>query len=393
MPQTAAPQPAPQSVLLISLDGFRADYLQRPGAVRLRALAARGVKAERMVPTFPSKTFPNHYSIVTGLYTEHHGIVANIMRDPEYGAFGIGDHPAVRDVRWWDGEPIWVTAEKQGVRTAPYLWPGAEAPIGGIRPWFWMKFDNTLAYDVRVRRVLGFLTIPDSAPRFVTAYFSGNDDAGHDYGPDSPQVDTAIARADSAVGAIVDGIAKAGLSGKVNIIVVADHGMTPVSTTRRIYLDDYISMDSVDVIDWTPVAAIAPKPGREKYVYDKLRGANPRLAVYRKGEVPARFHFNAHKHITPIVAIADEGWSITTHARASRVPLPRSANGGTHGYDNLLPSMGALFVAAGPAFKSGLTVKPFQNVHVYSLMAQILGIKPAATDGSLDSVRALLKPR
>jgi predicted AlkP superfamily pyrophosphatase or phosphodiesterase len=388
-----APRQAPKKpvVVLISLDGFRADYITRPGAVRLRELAARGVRAERMLPAFPSKTFPNHYSIVTGLYTEHHGIVANSMFDPELGKFAIGDDPAVRDARWWDGEPIWVTAEKQGVRTAPFLWPGSEAPIGGIRPHWWIKFDNTLPYAERVRRVMAWLTMPsDSAPRFVTAYFSATDDAGHSYGPGAPQTDSAIAKVDSAVGMLMDGITANQLGDQVNLIVVADHGMSQLSSERVIFLDDYIALDDVDIIDWSPVGAIAPKGDKLERVYAALKGKHPHLQVYKKGEVPARLHFNAHKHITPLVAIADDGWTITTHARLARAAA-NALRGGAHGYDNQLPSMGALFVASGPAFKRGVVVPPFQNVHVYSLIAEILKLKPAKTDGSIDSVRALLR--
>ncbi len=391
-----ASDPAPaakQTVVLISLDGFRWDYLDRPGAVHLRALAATGVRAERMVPAFPSKTFPNHYSIVTGLYPEHHGIVANSMQDSVLGHFAIGDTPATRDGRWWFGEPIWVTAEKQGVRSASYFWPGSEALIGGVRPTWYKKYNGTVPRADRVRAVLAWLALPaDSAPRMITAYFSDADDAGHSYGPLSSQVDSAIVRVDSAVGAIVDGIAKMGLAGKVNVIVVSDHGMTEISGARSIFLDDYLSLDSLDVIDWTPVAAIAPKHGRDNYVYANLHGANSHLAVYRKADVPSRFHFNEGPRITAIVAIADEGWTITTHQREEKASrAPRGGGGGTHGYDNQLLSMGALFVAEGPAFKRGLRVPPFQNIHVYALLAQLLHLQPAQTDGSLDSVRVMLR--
>jgi predicted AlkP superfamily pyrophosphatase or phosphodiesterase len=386
-------QPAgpPQRVLLISLDGFRWDYIDRPGAVRLRQLAAHGVRAERLVPAFPSKTFPNHYTIVTGLYTDHHGVIANRMRDPVLGEFGMGDSPSVRDARWWGGEPIWTTAEKQGVHTAPYLWPGVEAPIGGVRPRWYVKFDGNATRAQRVEAVLRYLAIPgDSTPRFVTDYFSDLDNAGHNYGPSSPQVDSAIVRVDSAVGALVDGIARLGLADRVNVIVVADHGMAALSRNRAIYLDDYVSMDSLDVIDWTPIADIEPKAGHELYVFSHLAGANAHLAVYRKGTLPARFVFNNNPHITPIIGVAEEGWKITTHARADSSRA--TAWGGDHGFDPELVSMGAIFVAAGPAFRQGVVVPPFQNIHLYALMAHILGITPVKTDGSLDSVRALLRP-
>lgn len=387
---TAAPSGLKQSLVLISIDGFRWDYFNRAGTASLHALAARGVHAERMVPSFPSVTFPNHYTIVTGLYPEHHGIISNNMVDPVLGKFGIGDNPAVRDARWWGGEPIWNTAELQHERAAPVSWPGSEAPIGGMRPSWWKKFDATLSRAAKVHEVLGLLALPaDSAPRLITQYFSEVDHAGHFFGPDSPQVDSAIAQVDSAVGAIVDGIARMHLDGRVNVIVLADHGMAAISPSRVVFLDDYISLDSVDVIDWGAYVLVAPKPGREAYTYNRLHGANPRLTVYRKSEIPARFHYDSNPRIPGIVALADEGWTVSSHARYDR--NPSRAGGGEHGYDNALPDMGALFIASGPSFKSGLVVRPFQNIHVYDLMAHILALRPAPNDGSLDSTSAMLR--
>ncbi len=379
---------AAQSLVLISIDGFRWDYINRPQAPHLRDLAAHGVRAERMVSAFPSLTFPNHYTIVTGLYPEHHGIVSNTMVDATIGRFGIGDNPAVRDPRWWGGEPIWNTAEKQHERAAPISWPGSEAPIQGMHPTWWEKFDGAMPNAERVRKVLALLALkPDSAPRLITQYFPSVDHQGHSFGPDAPQTDSAIAQVDSAIGAIVDGIARLGLRDRVNIIVLADHGMTAMSNARTIFLDDYVSPDSMDVIDYGAVTAIAPKPGHERYVYDRLHGANAHLAVYHRADVPARFHYNNNPRIQPIIAIADEGWNVTSHARVRPNAAPL---GGNHGFDNQLLSMGALFVASGPAFKSGVVVPPFQNIHVYDLMAHILGLRPAPNDGSLDSTRALL---
>ena len=386
---TPAPRRAPV-VVVVSLDAFRWDYLDRPVAANLRALAARGVRAERLVPSFPSKTFPNHYTLVTGLYPEHHGIVANAMLDAALGRFATGADPSVRDGRWYGGEPIWVTAEKQHVRTAEYFWPGSEAMIGGVRPTWYRKYDQSVSRADRVRGALEWLAMPaDSGPRLVTVYFNDVDNASHAVGPFGARTDTAIAQVDSAVGALVAGIARLGMTDAVDLIVVSDHGMAPIAPERTIFLDDLVAMDSIDVIDWTPVAAIAPKAGHDAYAYARLKGTHPHLAVYRKGDVPARFHFNDNPRITPIVAIADEGWTISTHARVAQ---PGGAvAGGAHGYDNQLPSMGALFVAAGPDLKQGLRVPPFQNVHVYSLLAELLGVVPAKTDGSRDSVRAMLR--
>ncbi len=379
---------AAQRVLLVSLDGYRWDYVDRPAAVRMRELAARGVRAERMIPAFPSKTFPNHYTIVTGLTPEHHGIVANAMRDPELGRFRMNDAAAQREPRWWGGEPIWVTAEKQGRRAAALFWPGSEAPIGGVAPTWWSPYQDDLPHADRIARVLEWLALPrDSAPAFIAMYFSDTDNADHAYGPEAVETDSAIARVDRAIGTLVDGIARLGLTDEVNLIVVADHGMTATARDRIIVLDDYLDLGTVEVVDWTPVAAIQLRTGDDEAVYRALRGAHPQLQVYRKGEVPARFHFNAHPRITPIVAVAAEGWTIASRAQVARWDSTRWTSGGAHGYDPELLSMGAVFVAAGPGIAVGKRVPAFRNVHVYALMAELLALEPAATDGRLEATR------
>ncbi len=386
---TAPQAPAPasgQTTVLVSLDGFRWDYIDRPQAVNLRALAARGVRARRMVPAFPSKTFPNHYTMVTGLYPEHSGIISNTMWDDAIGkTFSLGAREVMVDPRWWGGEPLWVTAVKNGKRSASFFWPGSDVAIGGFLPTYYRVYDGRVANSTRVRSVLQWLALPvDSAPLFITMYMSDVDNAGHEFCPDTPQTDSAIAQVDSMVGALVAGIAAAGLTDRVNLVIVADHGMAAVSPDRQILLDDYIDLARVIVVDWSPVAAIRPREGYEDSVYTRLKNAHPQLTVYRKAEIPARLHYQASPRITPIVALAADGWHIARRSRPLREP------GGAHGFDNALPSMGALFVAAGPAFKRGVVVEPFQSVHVYALLARITGLPPVPNDGSLDSVRALL---
>lgn len=395
----ACPSPAPppgprapsQTVVLVSLDGFRYDYLDRPAAANLHALAARGVRARWMVPIFPSKTFPNHYSQVTGLYAEHHGVISNTMWDPALGWFSLADTSAASraNPRWWGGEPLWVTAVRQGQRSATFFWPGSDVEIAGTWPTYWLPYDGRMPNARRVAQVLEWLALPgDRAPAFVTLYFSDVDGAGHDFGPDAPQTDSAIARVDSAVGALVSGIEARGLGNRVNVIIVADHGMAATSPERYIYLDDYVDVSTITVIDWSPVALLAPKTGSAEDLYRALADKHPHLTVYRKAEIPERLHYRAHLRIPPIVAVADEGWEISTRQRvAERPPRP----GGTHGYDPAVRSMGALFVAAGPAFPRGRVVEPFTNVHLYELMAHVLGLRPAPNDGSLDSVRAVLR--
>ena len=381
-------------VLLVSLDGFRWDYVDRPEAVRLRELAARGVRAERLIPVFPSKTFPNHYSIVTGLTPARHGIVANTMKDPVLGTFRLSDPAAQAEPRWWGGEPIWVTAEKQGRRAAALFWPGSEARIQGVQPTWWSRYEHDLPNAERIRRVLDWLALPaDSGPALIAMYFPDVDDAGHASGPDSPAVGIAIARVDSAVGALVDGIARLGLTDVVNVIVVSDHGMVATSPDRVIVLDDYVDLTTVDVVDWTPVAMIAPRAGDEERVYAALHGKHPRLQVFRKGELPARWEFNdkSNPRITPIVAVADEGWTIASRAQVERWRAASWTGGGAHGYAPELVTMGATFIATGPGIARGSVVAPFRNIHLYALMARLLGLQTADTQGSVDSVRAVLR--
>ncbi|MGB7213413.1 MAG: nucleotide pyrophosphatase/phosphodiesterase family protein [Gemmatimonadales bacterium] len=376
-------------VVLVSLDGFRADYLERPEAVHLRQLAKEGVRAAWMQPSFPSLTFPNHYAIVTGLYPEHHGIIGNAIIDSALGRFSLGDSAANVDPRWWGGEPIWATVEKQGKRAAVFFWPGSEAGQGGARPEFWRHYDGRVPFDARVAQVLQWLGMKnDSAPQFIAVYFSEPDHAGHTYGPDSPQVNSAITEADGEVGKLMAGIDSMGMQRQVDLIVVSDHGMAATSPDRVVYLDDYVPSEWYTLTEGGAGARIAPKPGYADSVYHRLKDANPHLQVYWKADVPARFHYNSSPRIPAIVAIADEGWYVTTHAYVQRRPFDLK---GEHGYDNALPDMRAIFVARGPDLKQGVTVGGFQNIHVYDLLARLLHVVPAPNDGSADSTAAMLR--
>jgi predicted AlkP superfamily pyrophosphatase or phosphodiesterase len=379
------------TVLLISIDGFRPDYLERVPAVNLRALVQRGVRAEWMTSAFPSKTYPAHYTIATGLWPEHHGIVGNSMWDSTIGyTFRMTDRESVRDPRWWSGEPIWVTAERQGRRAAAFMWPGTEAAIGGVQPTWWRPYSAEVAETTRLNQIFGWLTLPsDSAPVIVLTYFGSVDRKGHDFGPDSPELDSAISRVDSAVGALVAGLAFRSRR-DVNLVIVSDHGMAALSPDRVIYLDDYLDLTRVRMIDWSPVAAIAPGKGIDaETIYHQLAGRHPRLMVYRRDQIPDRYHYRQHRRIAPVIAVADEGWMITSHERAPRALRER----GSHGYDPAVPSMRAVFIAAGPAFRRGAVVAPFSAVHVYELLCAVLGLRPAANDGVLDSVKTVLGAR
>jgi predicted AlkP superfamily pyrophosphatase or phosphodiesterase len=377
------------TVILVSLDGFRWDYFGRTATPTMDRLMARGVRARWMVPAFPSLTFPNHYTIVTGLYPEHHGIVANSIEEPGSGLrFGIHDTAAVRSGRWWGGEPLWVTAERQGVHAATYFWPGSEALIGGLRPSFYKAFDNRVPGQERVDGVLGWLALPrEQRPRFVTMYFSNVDRAGHQYGPDSPQVLEAVRAVDSLIGLLVTGLERRGLLDQVNIVVVSDHGMTGMSPDRVIWVDDYVDPARLDIESDGEELLAWPRGTDTAAIVSALARA-PHLTVYTRERVPERLHYRANPRIPAIVALADEGWDVRTRAEAE--PARTFPRGG-HGYDNALASMRAIFIAAGPAFKQGYTADAFQNVHVYDLLCAVLGLTPAPNDGSADSTRALLK--
>lgn len=381
-------------VILLSFDGWRWDYDTKAPTPNLRSLMARGVRAENLIPSFPSKTFPNHYTIATGLYPGHHGIVANAIRDPQTGrTFTRTEIHELRDPMWWGGEPIWVTAERQSRPTASMFWVGTEAPIGGLQPRYWKAYDESYPPNARVDQVLRWLDLPaQERPTFITLYFSDVDTAGHADGPESRAVRDAIRRADGYLGRLLRGLDRRGLTDAVNIIVVSDHGMAAVDATRVVVLDDYVSLDSEEVVDLNPTLGVFPKPGREDEVYRALAGAHPRLSVYRRAQTPERWHYRDHPRIPPIVGVADEGWQVLRrNTRAAILARRVSGDGGQHGYDPTLMSMRGIFVAAGPAFKRRVTVPALENVHIYNALTQLLRLTPAKNDGDPAVARSLLR--
>lgn len=382
---------APSVVVYVGVDGFRWDYLEKFQPPNLTQLAKAGVRAERMEASFPTLTFPNFYTLATGLRPEHHGIIGNSMFDPEFQEkFSLGS-PAVQEGKWWGGEPIWVTAQKQGLRSACMFWPGSEAEISGVRPWEWRKFDYKVTPDDRVRTVLDWLALPEAErPRLITLYFHEADTAGHKFGPDSPETKDAVALVDAAIGTLREGVHRLGLADVVNYVIVSDHGMTELSPDRVIPLSEKIDLAKVNVDFSGAVAGLRPHEGENvEEIYQALAAKPDHYKVYRREEIPERLHFRAHRRIPPIVMIADEGWMIT------REPLTNVTRGifqkATHGFDPALPSMGATLIADGPAFKKGVTLPPFENIQVYNLLCATLGLKPAKNDGDrrlLDQVMA-----
>jgi predicted AlkP superfamily pyrophosphatase or phosphodiesterase len=393
-PLLRAQQADPPLLILLSFDGWRWDYHTRVPVRNLQRLMARGVRARALIPSFPTKTFPNHYTIVTGLYPGHHGIVANNIRDDATGrTFTLSTPKEVTDAMWWGGEPIWVTAERAGQKTATMFWPGSEAPIDGVRPTYYEAYNEDLPGSERVKWVLERLDAPPGErPAFLTLYFEDVDTAGHADGPDSQAVRDATIRADAYLGQLVDGLDRRGLLERANIVVVSDHGMAPTSPGRVIQVDDYISLDDVVISDINPGLGVFPKPGREASVYRALRNAHPRLNVFRRSTTPARWHYRDHPRVPPIVAVADEGWQVLTRRATADIRSGRvRASGGQHGYDPRLTSMHGLFVAAGPAFKAGVEVPAFENVQIYNVLARVLGVTPAPNDGTAGFAGTLLR--
>jgi predicted AlkP superfamily pyrophosphatase or phosphodiesterase len=380
-------RPAP--VLLISIDGMMTGYLDSVDTPAFDRLITDGVLAKGMIPVFPTKTFPNHYSLVTGLYTENTGVISNNMYDAEMDAsFSLGNREAVSDGRWYGGEPIWVTAENQGMRTATMFWPGSEADIMGVRPTRWMPFEGSLPHETRIDSVISWLQISDdSRPDFLTTYFSIVDTYGHRYGPWTDSLYAAVTVVDNALGYLLDELDRIGMSDKVNIIITSDHGMAQVTDDRAIVIDEIINLDDVVVRDWSPVGMLQPVEGKTEEVYSALKAAGQNYTVYMKQDVPDVYRFKNHHRVPDIIMIADVGYAITTRSRLEQ----RGISGGVHGYDHRAPEMQAFFLASGPGFRTGERIDPFQLVHVYELMCNLLDLDPAPNDGHPDSLRHILK--
>ena len=356
----------------------------------LDRLAANGVKADALIPAFPSKTFPNHYTIVTGLYPENHGIVLNTIYDPVFDAtFSMGNIEEVQNARWWGGEPIWVTAEKQGLKTLCNFWPGSEAEIKNIRPTYWVAYDGDVTNEERVEIVFQYLDKPvKERPSFYTIYFSDTDDYGHLGGPDSSSINIAIQECDERIGQLIDSLEARNLFDKVNLMIVSDHGMAQLSQERLVFLDDYLNPTNLNMPNWSPLMDIWCKDSEVDSIFDLIDGKHPNFSVYKKQDVPKRLHFSNNRRIAPIIGIMDNGWTLTSHDYYESHPSYYS--GGTHGFDPAESDMHAFFLAHGPAFKSGITVPAFENIQLYNLMAKALALEPSENDGNIELVKNIL---
>ena len=375
--QTAAPA---RPVILIGIDGFRAGYLDPTNTPTLYRLAQEGVQAEGgMKPSWPSVTFPNFYTLATGLHPDHHGLVYNRMTDPALPGrtFTLSNRTEVMDRVWYDGgEPIWVAAEKAGLRSATLFWPGSEAPVQGVRPTYWLPFEQSVPSMARVSMVLGWMTLPvEERPHLTTLYFDVVDTVGHRQGPDSDEAKAAVAEVDGAVAALLTGLEARGI--EADLVIVADHGMAALSSERVAFLDDLVDPTAINVTAAGAVVTLDPVPGREAEVEAALLGVKPHMECWRKGEVPARLAYGTHPRVPAIVCLVETGWTIGTRDRTD----PARVRGGAHGYDNAAPEMRALFIARGPSFASGVRLTEMDSVDLKPLLARVLGLTVAPGDG------------
>lgn len=390
LPILSPPEGAPPTVILISMDGFRSDYWNRGKTPHFHELIKRGTLADHLKPVFPSVTFTNHYSLVTGLFAENHGIVNNSMWDPVIRkSFEIHNADAAVDQSvWWEGEPVWVTAERQGKRTASMFWVGSSAEINGTRPTYWMPYDQAFPKQKRIEKVLEWLDLPlEKRPQFITLYFEDTDLAGHRYGPDSEEVTQAIKELDDSLGLLVAGLKIRGLQKSTTLILVSDHGMASVKRSDRLLLNDYVKPNEAKVVGNGALVFVWPASKQAELAILKKVDKKPGpFQLLLKEKMPERFHFSKHRRISPLVFLANEGWYWET----GLLPSIKPAVFGMHGYDNISPRMQAIFLAVGPNFNENKKVGEVENIDIYSLLAHLLKLRPANTDGSYQRIERVL---
>jgi predicted AlkP superfamily pyrophosphatase or phosphodiesterase len=388
-PNTAAQQ-RKHYVILVSLDGFRYDYPKIYSAPSLLALGAKGASApDGMLPAYPSLTFPNHLSIVTGLYPEHHGIVGNTFWDPARDeSYVYTQSKTNSDGSWYGGTPLWVLAEQQGMRSACLFWPGSEAEIQGKRPSYYLHYDDKFDDERRIDIVVGWLKLPaELRPHFITLYYPNVDHAGHNYGPDSDEVRAAVHHLDTMVGDLQSKVAALHLP--VDIVVVADHGMVTLDNDP-VTLSDFADLSNFRTDG--PLLYAKSDADAEK-AYEEFR-AHPdsRFTAYRRANTPVELHFDANPREGDPVIVPNGPFIIRALPGAERADTHKTYGG--HGFNaRTMPQMKAIFFAAGPDIKAGVQLKPFENVNLYPFIARILGLAPPAVDGTLEVLAPALKKR
>ncbi|XP_017360613.1 ectonucleotide pyrophosphatase/phosphodiesterase family member 5 [Cebus imitator] len=376
-------QPDQQKVLLVSFDGFRWDYLYKVPTPHFYYVMKYGVHVKQVTNVFITKTYPNHYTLVTGLFAENHGIVANDMFDPIQNKSFSLDHMNIYDSKFWEeATPIWITNQRAGHTSGAAMWPGTDVKIHKSFPTHYMPYNESVSFEDRVAKIIEWFTSQEPI-NLGLLYWEDPDDMGHHLGPDSPLMGPVIADIDNKLGYLIRMLRKAKLWNSLNLIITSDHGMTQCSEETVIELDQYVDRDHYTLIDQSPVAAILPKEGKFDEVYEALTHAHPNLTVYKKEEIPERWHYKYNNRIQPIIAVADEGWHILQN-KSDDFLL------GNHGYDNALAEMHPIFLAHGPAFRKNFSKEAMNSTDLYPLLCHLLNITAMPHNGSLWNVQDLL---
>ena len=369
-------------VVLVSMDGFRWDYEKQFNLPNLKQIAKEGVHAKSMKPSYPSKTFPNHYSIVTGLYPDHHGIINNVFYDAALNeSFSLSSN-AKNDSRFYGGNPIWNLAEQQGVKTASFFWPGSD--IDKRNPSYFKNYNGKIPYGARIDTVMKWLQLPEKQrPHLVTLYFDEPDHTGHNFGPLSQENKKMVIKMDSIVGELSRRLDQLAIGKQINLIIVSDHGMADISNDKKVAVLDYLKPEWLgykEVIN--PIMSLQAKSGFNDSIANALKKV-PHIKFWKSNKVPRRLHYGTNPRVHDFVIEAEKGYSLvskeSTHIK-----------GGTHGYDNNEKDMHAIFYAKGPAFKINKTVKTFPNISVYPLLAHILGLQIGEIDGKFSEVKNMI---
>ena len=377
-------------VILISIDGLRSDFVEKFNAPALQAYGKSGVVAEYMTSAFPSLTFPNHYSIVTGLYPAHHGLVDNTFFDEKANAtYTMSNKKMVADPYWYGGTPLWVLAEKQQMVTASFYWVASEAPIENTQPTYFYNYNDKIKIEKRIAQVKEWLSLPaKTRPHLITFYMPDVDDAAHNYGPDSKQAEAAVLYIDNVIKQMNEAVSSLNLP--VNFVLVSDHGMALVNSQTPMRLPNAVDPAKFYIPSGSALLQLYAKDSSVILpTYNALLKEAEGYDVYLKENTPKDFHYNKtddrFNRIGDIILVAKLPYTFSLSGRPS--------SPGKHGYDPRLPEMRASFLAWGPAFKSGKKIKGFENVHVYPLVAKILGLQfdDKSTDGKLSVLKHTLK--
>ena len=387
----ATGKPESPYLILVSIDGFSWDYMSIYPTPALDRVAAAGIRAESMRPVFPSLTFPNHYSIATGLYPSEHGIVHNHFPDEaRENWYHLWDRNSVEDGRWYGGEPIWVTAEKNGLVSAAYYFVGTEAAIQGVAPSHWHSFDASVPGSDRVAQVIDWLQWPENRrPHLITLYFEHVDTAGHDFGPDSPQLAKAVAEVDAHIGRLLDAIAEQGLADEVNVLIVSDHGQASyVNPEESFVLRDHFDPTGLEIVAGGAYAWIyQEQPDRERAVAvrDAINDSWTNGRALLRDEAPAEWRVSDSPRYPDIFVVPELGHAVV----ADRESMDRLKKG-DHGWDASNKAMHGIFLATGPALPNGVTIGEVSAVEIYPLMLDLLQIDAPVPDPERAGLRSLL---